>query len=242
VTLDLEAAAEEFAQELQQLLDAVLPSPEGIDPVSRQVVATIGQISDGRTSFALEIGTGSGDGAAVPIALLFGGERTAELLVQIRLIADSYAHYPAVSKSTFELRVKKNPILRLDFSKDHHTVPGCHWNVHAERGLATALLVRQPKRHSGEFSKVHIPVGGVRGRPCLEDFLQMLITEFNFDSVPGAMAAIEAGRVRWRKRQLAAMVRDDAEEAARVLGELGYVVTPPADGHREMRRDRLVRW
>jgi hypothetical protein len=240
VTLDLEAAADEFAQELQQLLDAVLPSPDGIDPVSRQVVATIGQISDGRTSFALEIGTGGG--AAVPIALMHKGERTAELLVHIRLIADSYSHYPAVSQSTFELRVKKNPILRLDFSKDTHKVPGCHWNVHAERGAATALLVLQTKRHSGEFSKVHIPVGGVRGRPCLEDFLQLLISEFNFDSVSGAMTAIEDGRVLWRKRQLAAMVRDDAEEAARVLGELGYVVTPPAEGHRHMRRDRLVRW
>jgi hypothetical protein len=39
---------------------------------------------------------------------------------------------------------------------------------------------------------------------------------------------VEAGRERWRRRQLAAATRDVPEVAARVLQELGYSVTPPA--------------
>ena len=80
-------------------------------------------------------------------------------------------------------------------------------------------------------------------RPCLEDLLQLLVEEFRFDAMPGALQAIEDGRVKWRRRQLAAMVRDDPEEAARVLrDELDYEVMPPISGVRDVRFDRLRRW
>jgi hypothetical protein len=72
-----------------------------------------------------------------------------------------------------------------------------------------------------------VPVGGPRMRPCIEDFLQMLIVEFGFDAVDGWRRVIDDGRVLWRRRQLAAMIRDDAEYTAEVLRDrLGYEVTP----------------
>ena len=114
--------------------------------------------------------------------------------------------------------------------------------IHAERSALAALLVRNRPDHSGDLAKVHLPVGGVRMRPCLEDFLQLLVNEIGLDAEPGAQAAIDAGRVRWRRRQLSAMVRDDAEEAARVLRDLGYEVTTPTAGSRPSRVDRLTPW
>lgn len=114
--------------------------------------------------------------------------------------------------------------------------------MHAKRAALAALLVRNKPDHSGDLAKVHLPVGGARMRPCLEDFLQLLIGELGFDAEPSAQSVIDAGRVRWRRRQLAAMVRDDAEEAARVLQELGYGVTEPTAGPRSSRLDRLAHW
>ncbi|MGH3973991.1 MAG: hypothetical protein ACRDS9_11825 [Pseudonocardiaceae bacterium] len=111
----------------------------------------------------------------------------------------------------------------------------------AKNAQVIALLCQG--RKVAELRKLRLPVGGARMRPCLEDLLQLLIEEFRFDSVPGAINAIEDGRVRWRRRQLAAMVRDDPEEAARVLvDELHYEVKPPISGAHGVRFDRLRRW
>ena len=234
--LNLAAEAGTFGEELQQLLDAVLPYQDGVNPAFRQVTTT----AYGR-AFAIEVGTAAA-GKAQTIPLLKGGAKVAEMFLLLRLVADSADRYPAVAKSTYDLRIGRLPVLRLDFGQDMHSVPGCHWNVHAERGALSALLVRNRPGHSGELSKIHLPVGGARMRPSLEDFLQLLVDELGFDHEPGAQAAIDAGRVRWRRRQLAAMVRDDAEEAARVLRELGYDVAVPAAGPRPARTDRLCRW
>jgi len=237
VSFDLAAAAGEFGKELQQLLDAVLPYHQGTDPALRQVTVTASP-----PAFAVELGTGGGRPAAT-VPLLSKGHKVAELFVLIRLVADSADRYPAVAKSKFELRINRHPLLRLDFDRDMHTAPGSHWNVHAERGAITSLLARNNPDHSGELSKLHLPVGGARMRPCLEDLLQLLIEEFRFDAMSDYQQAIEDGRVRWRRRQLAAMVRDDPEEAVRVLhDELGYDVKPPVSGALPVRFDRLRRW
>lgn len=203
MTFDLAAEAGKFGDELQQLLDAVLPYEQGTDPQLRQVTVTAS-----RLAFAIEIGTATAKEAKT-IPLLKHGRRVAELFILIRLVADSAERYPAVAKSKFELRINRHPLLRLDFDREMHTVPGSPWNVHAERGAITNLLARNNPEHSGELSKVHLPVGGARMRPCLEDLLQLLVEEFRFDAMPNALQAIEDGPVRWRRRQLAAMVRDD---------------------------------
>jgi hypothetical protein len=89
------------------------------------------------------------------------------------------------------------------------------------------------------MSSLHIPVGGARFRPCLEDFIQFLIAECQFDAKPGWQACVEAGRERWRRRQAAVVARDMPEEAARVLRELGYTVEspdpPPDDAQKALR-------
>jgi hypothetical protein len=237
VTLDLQQEAGHFGQELQELLDSVLPYQPGVDPATRQVAVTAAGLS-----FAVEIGTAHGK-SAQPIPLLTKRRKTAELLINIRLVADSVDRYPAVSKSTFVVRIEHRfPLLRLDFDKAMYRAPGCHWNVHAERAAMSKLLLRNRPRHSGEVSDVHLPVGGARMRPCLEDVLQLLVVDFGFDAESGALDVIKAGRVRWRRRQLAAMVRDDSQEAVRVLEELGYRVTSPPGGPLKTRLDRLERW
>lgn len=79
-------------------------------------------------------------------------------------------------------------------------------------------------------------------RPCLEDFLQFLINEFRIDTLPDAFGVLADGRERWRRRQIAALVRDAPDEAVRLLTEIGYDVTPPESGERKPNTTALQRW
>jgi hypothetical protein len=68
-------------------------------------------------------------------------------------------------------------------------------------------------------------------RPCVEDFIDLVAREFRFDLKREASDVLEDGRERWRRRQIATLVRDAPDEAARVLQELGYDVQSPPSGH-----------
>lgn len=77
-------------------------------------------------------------------------------------------------------------------------------------------------------------------RPCVEGVLQILVSEFAVTTVPGAQVVLNAGRARWRRRQIGAAVRDAPAEAVRVLGRMGYTVVEPAAGPSPERVDRPV--
>lgn len=74
-------------------------------------------------------------------------------------------------------------------------------------------------------------------RPGVEDFLQFLIQECGFASVPGWRMAIERSRVDWRLRQKRTVVRDAPRAAAIALADhlgvrvlrLGRLGTDPDD-------------
>ena len=111
--------------------------------------------------------------------------------------------------------------------------PAAHIHVPAHRGALTPLLSQSGHPHPHDMSSLHIPVGGSRFRPCLEDFIQFVISECQFDARDGWRAHVADGRERWRRRQIATVVRDAPEEAVRVLRELSYAVEradpPPAE-------------
>jgi len=82
-------------------------------------------------------------------------------------------------------------------------------------------------------------MGGHRFRPCLEDLLHLLVTEFGVDQQQEWRAARQEGREEWRRLQLKAAVRDAPEEARRTLELLGYTVSAPAAGPADDNKDRL---
>jgi hypothetical protein len=140
----------------------------------------------------------------------------------------------------------RTPLIRLEYRADMVNVPCCHWQIHAERGAFTHLLAaahglgRVKKPH--DLSALHIPVGGERFRPCLEDVLQFLVEDCGVDSVDGYSDVLNEGRTSWRTKQLASVVRDFPEEAARVLRDLQWQVNPPAGRDPEAPpRDALLR-
>jgi hypothetical protein len=198
VTFDIESEVLTFAQELQDLLDGVLPRPADVPEQDHQVKV---EVVTGQTRYRVQVAAPNG-----LITLTKEGQPVASLRVAYQCTADASRTYLAVHRSDFELRgwADKTPIARLDFLRDAHTVPACHWNIHAERGAASRLLTLGNPKHSGVFAELHFPVGGARMRPCLEDVLAFVLYEFGVDQLPDAHPAL------LRSRTLAATPDRDA--------------------------------
>jgi hypothetical protein len=218
----LEERSQAFAQEVQDTLDNVLPG-------QREIVALRAE--------------GGGDRYLVQprdrqrIAIYVDGEALAELLISFYLDLDRTDQYLKTVRSDLKLYslLDRQPLLRLEYRADMHSDPISHWQFHAERGAFSQLLARAHARDPNRVSKphdlstVHLPVGGERFRPCLEDFLQLLVVDCGVDSIAGWEQAVESGRETWRRRQLMSAVRDLPSTAAAALSEAGWTCTAPAE-------------
>lgn len=221
MTLDLLAATTAFAEDIENLLDGVLPRGDGEQADQPRITV----LQQGER-YVIRTGI---DEKAGGLRLHSDKKYVGELHVLYHCAQDRDNSFLAVRKSMFQLTAPKvgTPLLRLDFDQKAHTVPAAHWNVHGERGDTSVMLARCNSKHSGLLSQVHLPVGGTRARPCLEDFLDMLIVEFDIDHHIGWNDLIKAGRQKWRTFQTKALVRDSPEIAASVLRNLGYTVSAP---------------
>lgn len=210
---DLEHQVEEFGRETAGLLSATLPGlPDPPVEILRR-----------EDRFVI------GPPEQKPLPLYAGGQQLASIKVSLACQMDSVGRYLAVEESTFNLlaALDRTPVLRIHYYRSPRGKPSAHLHVHGHRGALSHLLSQAGHEHPHDMSSLHIPVGGSRFRPCLEDFIQFLICECKFDAQPDWQQHVEAGRERWRCRQAAAVVRDVPEEAVRVLRELGYTVEAP---------------
>lgn len=177
------------------------------------------------------------------VPLFVRGERLAGLDISVSCRLDAEGRYLAVEESRFKLYaiLDRTPILRFDYVRDMRTKPHSHIQVHGHRGALSHLLSRAGHPTPHDMSSLHIPTGGSRFRPCLEDVVQFLITECRFDHLDGWQRNVDEGRERDRRKQVSAAVRAVPSEAIRVLTELGYDVIP----QRRIRDDSstaLRRW
>lgn len=229
--------AADFTDEVQQTLDKVLPGTRKIISLRAEksphyVVRPEGPRPTDRR-----------------IALYVESEHSADLGFAFYLAMDHAGAYLKTVRSQIHLYsvLDRTPLLRLEYRTDMHTAPIAHWQFHAERGAFSHLLARAHGSKTGhvarphDLSSLHLPVGGERFRPCLEDVLQFLITECGVDHKSEWEEAVRAGRERWRRRQLGAAVRDSPGEAARVLRELGWTVQEPSVAEVE-NSERLTVW
>ena len=250
----LEQKSASFAAELQTTLDLVLPG-------DRTIVATRASDSDHR--FVV-----SPEGAQVSdrrLPLYVHGEHLANLAVSMYLDLDRTGKHLKTVKSDVIVHSKldSKPLIRYEYLSTMTSSPIAHWHVHAERGALSHLLARAHEHHPGlvkaphDMSSLHIPVGGERYRPCMEDVLpvggeryrpcmedvlQFLVADCGVDAVPDWEKAICEGCERWRLRQLATAIRDVPGETGRILAELGWTVTPPMQGQSTEQRQALRQW
>ncbi|WP_226864380.1 hypothetical protein [Mycolicibacterium baixiangningiae] len=168
----------------------------------------------------------------------------AELSATYRLCVDSYGTHIAVEHSSFVLKatIERAPIIRWDYDRRPNNKPRSHVQVTAQRGALSHILSRLGHKTPHNIESLHIPMGGERFRPCLEDVIEFLIRDCGFKGSAGWKQAIQDGRARWRRIQTRAVVRDSPECAVAELESLGYKVIPPEAGARDERLDRLTAW
>jgi hypothetical protein len=174
------------------------------------------------------------------VALKVGGTDRFRLSVHYHCELSESGKYLAVDSSkfnVFELTVGM-PLLRYDYlRKPRSRTPGAHINFRMDSAAADSALEHagdnrrtrtRRGRHHGEGhglpSELHLPVGGPRFRPCLEDVLEFLVTDLAVDCSAGWRDAIVQGRQVWRDRQLRAAVSDNPLAAIDSLSEMGYEV------------------
>lgn len=172
------------------------------------------------------------------------GGSLAELGVIYKLCVDSFSDYLAVEHSSFVLKAKvdRAPIFRWDYDREPHSKPSSHVQITAHRGALSHLLSRLNHATPHSMESLHLPMGGDRFRPCLEDVVEFLIRDCGFPGADGWKAAVQSGRAKWRRIQTRVAVRDSPAEAVAALEAMGYVVQPPPGGKRAERIDKLEGW
>lgn len=207
----LEVQALDFANELADLLVAVLPgAPHALAEVAADRVVVRPE---------------------APVPVHIRGVRLATLEIHIRCVLDHRGEWLAVESSSFKLSLDadRTPLFRFEFVRAMNVRPSAHLQIHAQRGALSHLLSRAGHPAPHEMAELHLPLGGARYRPCVEDVLQFLATECHVDVIPEWEHAVRDGRARWRSRQARAVARDFPVEAAETLQRLGYEVLPPAE-------------
>lgn len=166
------------------------------------------------------------------VQLCVSGQPVYRLEVTFNCTWNSTNQFLAINKSTYQITIDNypEPVLRFDFLKDAKDVPISHVNIHSHHpGLLEAMSQAKPnsraQRAGNDTSRLHIPTGGLRFRPTLEDVLEMLIRDFKIDRVDSWKVGLQDGRKNFRDAQLAAAIYDNPDEAVRTLREMGYDIS-----------------
>lgn len=222
-SFDLESEVREFATDvLARVLTCLVGEPREDD---LRIVS-----SEGRYAFSYQQ-TLHAHSASEAIGIL---------QLDYALCADRTGRHLAVQSSAFQLKERrgKKPIVRVEYLRDARSVPCSHVHVHAESGLFTELLAATRHPSAAAIASIHVPTGGDRFRPCVEDFVQFLIEECHIASREGWQDEVLEGREKFRVIQTAAAVRDRPEVAIAELERLGLTVTGDLPSTRPSARDR----
>ena len=133
-------------------------------------------------------------------------------------LSEQDPRFLTVTKSTYGLgTTKTEKAFRYDYERNPtNRYPEAHLHILGESERLSDLVgTGRPGRHP---SRLHLPVGGRRFRPCLEDIIEFCIVERlvkpHHDSWEDNL---EAARAQFYRRQLKAAVRQDTEAARSAL-------------------------
>lgn len=196
-----------------RLTVATLPGPAGAKAIligsslSRRDLAA-------RTPFRLNCPSGS-----TPIAME----------IHYSLSGDEEGKYIQVNSSVIAIHLDTTAddqqptyaeLLHIDYERDKPDgYPEAHIQVHARSDAWDQVFP-----HRG-LEKLHLPVGGRRYRPSLEDIIEFLIRERLVMPARGADAVLNDARNQFHKKQLRAAIRRDPQTARDYLSSLD------AEGH-----------
>ena len=164
------------------------------------------------------------------------GRRPAQLYLgpSIHLGPDDANEYLMVTKSVMILAIGEdvgddsNVLLHYDYEREKEDdYPEAHLEVCAS---SNAWEIAGHRLDGSErlLERLHLPVGGRRYRPTLEDLIEFLVRENLAETHPNCDALLEASRTGFHEKQLRAAVRRNPQPAVDQLRKDGYTVTGPA--------------
>lgn len=231
--------AESFAAEIEELLNGT---------ITEGAVVSFNKLGD-RDRYLVAPGDAGAFGkftGLVPASLdrsLRAREKSPIWLkVFYQLTMDAQGDHPAVYSSMFGWCVKPESAhcpIRVEYERNLAARQASHVQIDGEsEGWAYGL--GRLGRPMAALQKIHLPMGGKRFRPSLEDFIEFLIQESMVPSKRRTwQAAIDVGREKWENRQTGAAVRrlpavaietlsqSHQQDMADALVSAGWTVTPP---------------
>ncbi|WP_040829542.1 hypothetical protein [Nocardia jiangxiensis] len=164
------------------------------------------------------------------VPLRIGNENpTLYVGVQINLQPDPSGEFLMVRSSVMMLAADpcgERELLHYDYERNkEHGYPEAHVQVKAASADWDVALAGRDK----PLHKLHLPVGGRRFRPTLEDVIEFLIVEKLVKGRDGWEDVLEKSRQEFQEIQLRAAVRNYPKVAVKVLQRLGYEITEPSD-------------
>ena len=130
----------------------------------------------------------------------------------------------------------KNPVIRLEFERNQGIEPGAestrshrrhaaHVQIHGESSALGAIWALNGRVHQTKLESLHIPVGGRRFRPSLEDFIEFLVIENLISALhENGQQTLDRSRNEWLEIQLKAAVRSNPAVAIDQLRKLNYTI------------------
>lgn len=182
---------------------------------------------DGCTLIGYEISRYDVRGEAIPIK--FSRDMKFFLGLSINLRPDPQGEHLMVFSSAMILGTgpvitNANMLLHYDYERDKSDgYPEAHLQICATSQAWDEAAVR-PNGEARPLSKRHLPVGGRRFRPTLEDIIEFLVVEQFADPRPGWKDALESSRDEFREKQLRAAIRRYPEVALSQLKADGRLV------------------
>ena len=217
----LAAAGDGFAQDLLDVLGLICPAP------SLQVY----KLASGSQENLRPLGLGPPERRGPAEAGLM---RTTTAGIDLRFFyrydLDPTGGYLRVLASSVGLSLTPTGrcLLRVEYDRGKGPDrPDAHVHVDADSALWGTALTRsgQPLRH---LNTLHIPAGGRRFRPTIEDVIELLLAEGFVTPTRQDWREILRGKRRaWEELQAKAAARRHASAVADALRSLGWTVTPP---------------
>ncbi|WP_295627423.1 hypothetical protein [uncultured Corynebacterium sp.] len=219
----IEEWAQGFFEQQAQLIADVLPFEPSVDAVLNEQTDKITAEIIVDLSYTGQLVTAENEACCTSSNLY-------DVRVEYRTGFDRLERFPTVLYSTFQIRAAGKPAIRFEYERDKSNVPAAHIHVHGVGGLLSPGLMKNGKKGSpnGDWQNLHLPVGGHRFRPSLEDFLYFVIDECGFRGRAGWENTLLESRESWLDKQCSAATRDAPDVAAEALRDLGYEVTPPS--------------
>ncbi|MFC4124914.1 hypothetical protein [Nocardia rhizosphaerae] len=154
--------------------------------------------------------------AGVPIC--HRGKAKLHLTISVRLALDDFSEYLMVVSSVMALsRAADGSGELLHYDYERHKEDGyteAHLHVCACSDEWSALLPDTP------LKKLHLPVGGWRFRPTLEDVIEFLIVEGLAEGRAGWQEVLDQSRLEFQMIQLRAAIRRHPDVAREALAKL----------------------